>query len=148
MAQLPNGKLLLAACRDNCEKERARRGFLITVHESADQGLTCKEIGQTPLFAREPSLTALPDSALVLSAQDFGPGATRVNIAISRWTDGGETWDRDQPVQLALSAKNEVGWPVTLQLADGSLLTAHALTAYLEQPPDLFVTEVVRWRLP
>ena len=45
--------------------------------------------------------------------------------------DGGQTWDRSQPVQLALSAKNNVGWPVTLQLKDGSLLTAYALTAYL-----------------
>ena len=41
-----------------------------------------------------------------------------------------------------------MGWPLTLQLKDGSLLTAYALTAYLKQPPDLFVTEVVRWRWP
>ena len=62
--------------------------------------------------------------------------------------DAGQTWDRSRPVQLALSAKNNVGWPVTLQLKDGSLLTAYALTAYLDQPPDLYVTEVVRWRWP
>ena len=62
--------------------------------------------------------------------------------------DGGRTWDRDHPIQLALSALNQVGWPVTLQLADGSLLTGYALTAYLKQPPDMFVTETVRWRLP
>ena len=34
------------------------------------------------------------------------------------------------------------------QLDDGSLVTAYALTAYLKQPPDVYVTETVRWRLP
>ena len=311
MAQLPNGKLVLAACRDNYNKDRAKRGFSIEVYESSDEGLTWKEIGESALFGKEPSLTALPDGSLVLTAQNFGPGATQDRIPISRssdggrtwqtielmgpdyprnvivepdgsllfvralewdwegdqgnpnlelcrskdrgetWTcsegqvdwnvaafgevsairlkdgrylaalrtiapdapardahgfgvtvltestdggkhwskpwpitstaevhaylseldggrllvtystyhlpfgvfamvsaDGGKTWDRGQPVQLALSALNQVGWPVTLQLNDGSLLTAYALTAYLKQPPDLFVTEVVRWRWP
>ena len=68
------------------------------------------------------------------------------SVAVSR--DGGRTWDRDHPIQLALSAKNNVGWPVTLQLGDGSLVTAYAVTAYLKQPPDLYVTETVRWRFP
>ena len=62
--------------------------------------------------------------------------------------DGGRTWDRDHPIQLALSALNQVGWPVTVELADSSLVTGYALTAYLKQPPDMFVTETVRWRLP
>jgi hypothetical protein len=61
--------------------------------------------------------------------------------------DGGRTWDEDHPIQLVLSVLNQVGWPVTLQLDDGSLVTAYALTAYLKQPPDMFVTETVRWRL-
>jgi len=311
MAQLPNGRLVLAACRDNYEEDRAKRGFTIEVYESADEGLTWTEIGESPLFGKEPSLTALPDGSLVLTAQDFGPGATHDRIPISRssdggrtwqtielmgpdyprnvivepdgsllfvralewdwegeegshnlqlcrskdggetWTcsegqvdwdvaafgevsairlkdgrymaalrtivpdapardghgfgvtvltestdggkywskprpitstaevhayltelddgrlmvtystyhlpfgvfamvssDGGKTWSRDRPAQLALSALNNVGWPVTLQLKDGSLLTAYALTAYLKQPPDRFVTEVVRWRWP
>ncbi len=311
MAQLPNGTLVLAACRDNYKKGQAKRGFSIEVYESSDEGLTWTEIGESPLFAKEPSLTALSDGSLVLTAQNYGPGATQDRIPISRssdggrtwqtielmgpdyprnmivepdgsllfvralewdwkgnngspnlelccsndggetWTcsedqvdwdvaafgevavirlkngrylaalrtivpdapardghgfgvtvlsestdggkhwskpwpitstaevhayltelddgrlmvsyssyhlpfgvfaiasaDGGKTWDRSQPVQLALSAKNNVGWRVTLQLNDGSLLTAYALTAYLNQPPDLYVTEVVRWRWP
>lgn len=62
--------------------------------------------------------------------------------------DQGKTWDLDHPSQLALSASNYVGWPVTLQLSDGSLLTSYAVTAYLHQPPAIYVCEVVRWRLP
>ena len=62
--------------------------------------------------------------------------------------DCGKTWDLEQPIRLAESADLYVGWPGTLQLSDRSLLTVYALTAYLEQPPETTVTEVVRWRLP
>ncbi len=63
--------------------------------------------------------------------------------------DGGKTWDSDHPVQLALSADFYTGWPVTLQLADGSLITSYTIRAYLKRPTgQQNVTEVVRWRLP
>ncbi len=311
MTQLPNGRLVLATCRSNNEKDATKKRFLISVHESADQGLTWQEIGKTPLFGKEPSLTALPNGSLVLSAQKgyFGPGAKQDEIYIARssdggriwetsilpgsdyprnmivesdgsllmvralktdwsgkgkgspnlqlcrskdggktwrfseggvdWTysafgevsairlksgrllaalrrqipgthgegfedtvvtessdggkhwskprvmvntaevhvyltelkdgsvlatysnyhlpygayaivskDGGKSWDLDHPIQLALSADIYVGWPVTLQLADGSLITSYAITAYLKQPPGTTVTEVVRWSMP
>jgi hypothetical protein len=63
-------------------------------------------------------------------------------------TDGGKTWDRDRPIRLAASADLYVGWPVTLQLKNRSLITAYALTAYLRQPPETTSTETVRWELP
>jgi hypothetical protein len=63
-------------------------------------------------------------------------------------TDESKTWDVENPIQLALSADFYVGWPVTLQLADASLITSYAITAYVKQPPDRSVTEVVRWRMP
>lgn len=62
--------------------------------------------------------------------------------------DGGKTWDLDHPIELALSAGYYVGWPVTIQLADRSLVTCYAVEAYLKQPPENVVTEVVRWELP
>jgi hypothetical protein len=62
--------------------------------------------------------------------------------------DDGRTWDLDHPIRLAASADLYVGWPVTLQLDDESLVTAYALTAYIKQPPKTTATEFVRWRLP
>ncbi|MFH0962939.1 MAG: sialidase family protein [Planctomycetota bacterium] len=62
--------------------------------------------------------------------------------------DGGRTWDRDSPVQLALSASCYAGWPVTLALPDGSLITSYAITLYSEKDPPTTACEVVRWRLP
>jgi len=310
-AQLPNGKLVLATCRNNNDSDPTKKRFLIHVYESADQGLTWQEINETPLFGKEPSLTVLPNSILVMSAQKgyFGPGSKykeSINMARSsdggrtwelydlpgadyprnmivekdgtllfvravksdwsdsgdgspnlqlcrskggktwqfsegavdwnystfgeisairlkdgrllaalrrqipetkgegfedtvitessddgkRWSkprvmantaevhvyltqleddrilatysnyhlpygayaivsnDGGETWDRDHPIRLSASADLYVGWPVTLQLKDRSLITASALTAYLRQPSETTATEVVRWRLP
>ncbi len=311
VAQVAEGKLFLATCRNNNDPEPTKKRFLIHVFESVDQGQSWQEINKTPLYGKEPSLTALPDGTLVMSAQKgyFGPGSKTkeaINLARSsdggqtwerydlpgadyprnmivepdgsllfvravnsdwsgagrgspnlqlcrsadgktwefaegavdwnehafgevsairlrdgrllaalrrqipnttgegfedtvitessddgkHWstpavmvntaevhvhltelddgrilatysnyhlpygayaivsTDGGKTWDRDHPIRLAASADLYVGWPVTLQLEDQSLLTAYALTAYLKQPPETTATEVVRWRLP
>ena len=62
--------------------------------------------------------------------------------------DGGKTWDGDHPIQLALSAADETGWAVTLQLPDGDLITSYAVTVYGEKDPPTTACEVVRWRLP
>jgi hypothetical protein len=311
LTELPNGKLVLAACRDNYEQDRSKRQFSIFIYESVDQGSTWRDVGNSPLFGKEPSLTALADGTLVLTAQKgyFGPGAKLDEIPISRSTDGGrtwettmmpgedyprnlivepdgslllvralksdwknqgkgspnlqlcrskdggrtwqysegivdwnypgfgevsairlrngkylaalrrqipdtqgegfedtvltesldggkrwskpwrmsqtaevhvylselrdgrilatysnyhlpwgvygvaskdqgKTWDLNSPIQLALSADLYVGWPVTLQLRDNSLVTSYAITAFLKQPPETTVSEVVRWRLP
>ncbi|MEW6755357.1 MAG: sialidase family protein [Candidatus Latescibacterota bacterium] len=61
--------------------------------------------------------------------------------------DSGRTWDLGHPVQLALSADVYVGWPVTVLLADGALLTSYAATAYSHQAPGNTTCEVVRWSL-
>ena len=311
LAELPNGKLVLATCRNNNDSDPTKKRFLIDVYESADQGLTWQQISKTPLFGKEPSLTALSKGTLVMSAQKgyFGPGSkARESINMARSTDGGrtwelydlpgadyprnmivepdggllfvravksdwdgdgdgspnlqlcrskdgktwqlsegvidwdyagfgevsairlrdgrllaalrhqipntkgegfedtvitessdggkhwskpcvivntaevhvyltelqdgrvlatysnyhlpygayaivsndggKTWDRDHPIRLAASADLYVGWPVTLQLKDRSLITAYALTAYLHQPPETTATEIVHWRLP
>ena len=120
MAELPDGTLVLAACRDNYKKDRAKRGFSIEVYESSAEGLTWTEIGESPLFGKEPSLTALPDGSLVLTAQDYGPGATHDRIPISRSSDGGRTW---QTIELMGPdyPRNMIVEP------DGSLLFVRAI---------------------
>ena len=62
--------------------------------------------------------------------------------------DNGKTWDLDHPIQLSLSADFYVGWPVTLQLSDSSLITACAVTTHYGERTLRVTCEVVRWRLP
>ena len=94
-ARLSGGKLVLAVCRDNNETDPERRRFLISVYESLDVGLTWQEIGQTPLFGKEPALAALPDGTLLMMAQGgyFGTGARQDEHPLARSEDGGRTWD-------------------------------------------------------
>ncbi len=326
MARMPDGKLVIAVCRDNKETDPAKRFFIIHVYESRDGALSWQEIGITPLYGKEPAMAALPDGTLVMTAQggffadtdnpnsaiaranvmpvsrsrdggvtwetfivtgatdaegkyaDYprnlsveadgsvtmvralrndwwakGGGSPNLQIANSKdggetweysegmvdWdycgfgevstiklrngkmlaalrtqtpgTDGegfettfltesmddgahwskprpmlanaevhayltelsdgailasysnyhlpwgsfaviskdeGRTWDLDNPIQLSLSADLYVGWPVTLQLPDDSLITCCAVTSYHMEPPDRFTCDVVRWRLP
>ena len=323
LTRLEDGKLVLAVCRSNNDEDPSKKRWGIFVYESSDEGLTWEEIGQTPLFGKEPSLTTLPDGTIVMTAQkgqfirsvrldeipisrsedggrtwqtEMSPGSdyprnlivepdgsllmvralrpkwpddfeeaffpreyaaipVSPNLQLSRssdgaktwecseglvdwdysvfaeissirlkdgrllaalrrqlpetkgegfehtvitqseddgkhWTrprpmtntaevhvhlmelddgrilatysnyhlpwgtcamlstDGGETWDREHPIQLSLSASYYVGWPVTLQLPDGSFVTSHTANTYLKQPPDMFTCEIVRWRLP
>ena len=311
LAQMPDGELVAAVCRDNNDPDPEKRGFSISIYKSGDLGLTWQQIRHTPLFGKEPALAALPDGTLVLAAQrlrfgsgpqtgthpvyrsedggksweehefacadyprniwveadgtllmtlarssdwygsgegsphllvlrsadagrtwsgsegrvdwdhcGFGenavirlrdgrllaafrrqiPGTTgegfedsvitestddgkswitprpllptanvhaylteladgRVVCTYSNYhvpwgvsavlsSDGGESWDLDNTVRPSVPSGYWVGWPVTLQLADGSLITSYAATTYLKQPPDMFTCEVVRWRLP
>ena len=63
-------------------------------------------------------------------------------------SDGGRTWDRENVIQISLSADLYVGWAVTLQLPDHSLITSYASTSYVKEPPNTTTCEVVRWNLP
>ncbi len=70
--------------------------------------------------------------------------------------DNGHTWDTDHPIQLSISLTAFTGWANSIQLPNGDILTAYAITAYLEgegraqMMPGRGDTaaEVVRWRLP
>lgn len=94
MAMLPDGKLVVAACRFNNETIPEKKNFDIHIYQSSDQGLSWQEIGEPGLHGKEPSLTVLRDGSLVLTAQKgyFGPGAKLNEIPVSISHNGGRTW--------------------------------------------------------
>ena len=95
MTLLKDGKLLLATCKNNNDDDPTKKIFDIFVYASTDNGESWKMIGETPLSGKEPSLPALPDGSVVLSAQKgyFGPGTKyKEEINLARSTDGGRTW--------------------------------------------------------
>ncbi|NLG28016.1 MAG: exo-alpha-sialidase, partial [Chloroflexi bacterium] len=100
MTQLPDGRLMLASCRQYPNDEPGKAFFGIQAYTSEDVGLTWQALEHTPLFGKEPALTALPDGTLVMTAQrlDQGPSAVNDTIYVARSEDGGRTWEvREQP---------------------------------------------------
>ena len=62
--------------------------------------------------------------------------------------DGGVTWNRERILQLSISADLWVGWPSTIQLPDGRLVTAYANTTYGREEAHTRTTcETVRWSI-
>lgn len=95
-----------------------------------------------------PQLLELRDGRLLCShgVRFFPFGAQAVLSA-----DEGRTWDVDHPCVLAwFSWNSSCGYPHTVEMPDGSLLTAYTTRRYpgdRDQEDELF-SEVVRWRLP
>ena len=94
-------------------------------------------------------LTKLHDGRILATYSNYHlPWGTYAIVS----TDGGKSWDLEHPIQLSLSAGYLVGWAVTLQLPDGSLITSCTATTYYQQPPEQTSSarntcEVVRWCL-
>jgi hypothetical protein len=69
--------------------------------------------------------------------------------------DGGKTWDTEHPVHLASSLTVYVGWPTSVQLPDGDILTAYTITAYEPENDEKtfgvsikgMTDECVRWQI-
>ena len=145
--RLKNGRLLAALRRQIPGTKN--EGFETTVlTESSDDGKHWSK----PRAMVNPAevhvyLTELHDGRILATYSNYHlPWGVYAIVS----TDGGKTWDLDHPIELALSGGIYVGWPVTLQLADRSLLTCYCVEAYWRQEPpaNSVVTEVVRWNLP
>lgn len=143
--RLRDGTLLAALRREipGCEGE----GFEDTmITRSEDDGRTWSAPERMVNTAEvHVCLTQLADGRLLATHSTYHlPYGARAILS----TDQGRTWDLEHPVDLSISADLYVGWPVTLQLPDGDLITSYAGTTYLEQKPDTTTCEVVRWQLP
>ena len=142
--RLQDGRLLAALRRQ--VPGTSGEGFQDTViTESLDNGEHWAKPWQLTNNAEvHVYLTELNDGRILATYSNYHlPWGTFAVVS----TDGGRSWDLDNPIQVALSADLYVGWPVTVQLPDDSLLTCYASTSYLKQPPETTTCEVVRWRL-
>jgi len=145
VARLPDGRLL-ATLRVNFPRMIGHSFEGTYVTTSGDQGKTwsrpryISNAGEVQAYP-----TVLADGRVLLTYTNYHHPFGVFAIVSS---DGAKTWDREHPIQLALSADDETGWAVTHQLPDGSLATAYANTVYSEKDPPTTVCEVVRWRLP
>lgn len=125
-------------------------GDHMIVTESSDGGKTWAEPRSLTGYSRvHGHLLALSDGRVLCTyAQRHLP----FGVYCIESRDGGRTWEKDRPIRLAVSQDIHVAWPVSIELADGEILTAYGSTPYLEHDDKSTtldtVAEVVRWRLP
>ncbi len=117
--RLQDGALLIAVCRQDPDSNDAdtKGPFQIYVYRSTDDGLTWTEIDKPGICGKEPSLTTLPDGAVLMTAQnaDFSLDASQRGMYCARSEDGGDTW-QCQAIQGARYPRN------VIVEDDGSLL--------------------------
>jgi hypothetical protein len=91
---------------------------------SADGGATWSPIEQTPIWGFPAHVIRLRSGALLCAyAHRRHPQGYRAVLS----HDDGETWDYENEKILRDEAVGSVGYPMTVQLADGTLFTANEL---------------------
>ena len=109
--QLPDGKWLAAARRNRLD-----------IYVSTDNGKTWQQRANTVSAQLPGHLLRLADGRLLLTHGDRRPGVEGVGVRIS--ADDGETWSR-YSVPIARSLHRDCGYPSSVQLPDGRVLTAY-----------------------
>lgn len=137
VVQLPDGKLLALFRYQPEDKEQ----HIMRQSESTDGGRTWTPTRPTGIWGYPPHLLVLQDGRLVVVyGRRKEPFSERA--CVSR--DGGATWDVDNELTLCEALNSDLGYPASVQLDDGSILTVY----YQDQGPDkdtsLWAT---RWKL-
>ena len=94
---------------------------------SDDNGKSWTKAKPTPMIGHPPDLIQLQDGRLLCTygyrpGRHGDPGGIRAAFS----ADNGETWQIDQEVQIRKDFLNgDIGYPETLQMADGRLLTVY-----------------------
>ena len=131
LLQLPDGTWLAAA-----------RVGLMDLYRSVDNGATWQHVQQTSNSQHPGHLLRLSDDRILLTHGDRRPGIEGVGVRIS--SDGGRTWT-PYSLPVARSLHGDCGYPSTVQLPDGLLLTAYYSKQTAAHPR--YHMGVVFWRI-
>ncbi len=90
--------------------------------ESTDGGKTWTTTHKTPIYGYPPHLLQLKNGWLLVAygvrREPFGEHA-----CLSK--DGGKTWDVEHEITLRTAPNSDLGYPSSVQLEDGSILTVY-----------------------
>ena len=118
VVEMPDGKLYAMFRYNPDDKTKA----FLRQSESYDGGKTWSETSKTKIWGYPPHLLLLKNGWLLVS---YGvrkiPYSERA--AISK--DGGKTWNIENEIVLSLSDSGDLGYPASVQLDDGSILTIY-----------------------
>lgn len=117
------GRLVAMARHEEMPREPNRDRCYLWQFDSEDGGHTWTEPRRTPIWGKPPHLIRLSDGRLLatygIRREPFGQRACLSH-------DGGKTWDYDNEIVIRDNAPNgDLGYPASVQLADGKILTVY-----------------------
>ena len=116
--ELENGKIIVLIRYNPPERENN----IMRQTESSDGGKTWTVPHSTGIWGYPPHLIALNDGRIVVVyGHRKEPYSERA--CISR--DGGRTWDFDNTIELKSAINGDLGYPASVELDDGSIVTVY-----------------------
>jgi Neuraminidase (sialidase) len=136
VVELKNGKIIAMFRNESKGSEK----YLLQ-SESFDGGKTWTTLHKTNIWGYPPHLIELNNGWLLVSyghrRQPFG-----IRACISK--DGGKTWDIDNEIILSDAYNTDLGYPASVQLEDGSILTVFYKQDKENEPTSIFTTH---WKI-
>lgn len=133
--ELPNGRILGAF------RIEGRKPFTIATAVSEDGGSTWSEVFCTDVSGSPPHLMLHSSGALICSfGRREAPMGERAMVSY----DLGRTWDELYILNECDTKGEDLGYPATVELDDGSLLTVYYQRVEEDQNPSILYT---KWRL-
>ncbi len=137
--ELPDGKLV---CLWRYQPRNRPDEHYMQQTESADGGRTWTVTHPTPMWGYPPHLIRLHNGDLLAS---YGHRRTPFGQRACLSHDGGQTWDIDNEIALRDDAANgDLGYPATLELEPGELLTVYY---QIDMPGEKTSLTATRWSL-
>ena len=136
------GRLLAMARHEEIPRQKDRTRCVLWQFTSENGGRTWTEPQPTEILGKPPHLTRLRDGRILVSyGYRHEPYGERACISV----DGGKNWDYDNEIILCDDAPSEdLGYPASVQLDDGTILTVYYQQHRAGEKPCLMTT---RWRL-
>jgi len=111
---------------------------------SADGGKTWAPMEKTPMLGLPPHLLRLQDGRILCTFARRFPQPTGYGEYACLSSDEGKTWDAEREIFLSAHVDGDLGYPSTVQLANGDLVTVYYQPAKAKELPCLMAT---KWRL-
>jgi Neuraminidase (sialidase) len=121
---------------------REQKKIIMLQSESADGGKTWSTAHSTGIWGLPPHLLRLKDNRIVaVYGHRRKPFSERACIS----TDNGKTWNGENPIELAPALDGDLGYPASVELDDGSILTVYYQKEKTGEKTCLMGT---RWKAP
>ncbi|MCG3148642.1 MAG: hypothetical protein PCFJNLEI_02087 [Verrucomicrobiae bacterium] len=142
VVEVSPGRLVAMARYEERPKTQEDQNAFLWQFDSTDGGRTWTAPRPTEIWGKPPHLIRLRDGRLLVTyGIRHAPTGQRACLS----TDGGQTWDYRHEIVLRDDAPDEdLGYPATVECADGTLVTVYYQVDKPGEPPCLMLT---RWRV-